>query len=292
MHTIDFGAGDRKEGIRFAVYNFQYTNEADSSTYAMRRVGAWSSEDGFSPCTEDDSRYHVSWLGGCHSMDYGTSDSSIPKDRADPIEERMPAPLKALLVALFVIELCVVVFFGAVLVMYRKTRIMKAAQLPMMWLVLMMGLYGSWRVFLSSRDATVEVCYANFWLGHLAFTGLIALFAKTLRVHLVVNSGKLRRVKITTTHVLGFTLVLFAVMVGYMIILSGVDPQRVLVMTSEAITGQATHQYYCTTEHPSLDYALYAFEGLILALSAKLCYDTKDVPDAINEAHIVSGGMY
>lgn len=55
-------------------------------------------------------------------------------------------------------------------------------------------------------------------------------------------------------------------------------------------TGQVTSTLSCTNSYPVLDTILYAFEGAFLGGSAMLCYATKDVPDAINEAKVIAIG--
>jgi hypothetical protein len=111
-------------------------------------------------------------------------------------------------------------------------------------------------------------------------------------VHLVVNSGSLRRVKVTTTHVLMVTIALFSIMVVYMVIDSAINTQELGIYTTESITGQITNHFYCTDENASVDLPLYFFEAMIILLSAKLSYDTKNVPDAINEAALVASGIH
>ena len=51
-----------------------------------------------------------------------------------------------------------------------------------------------------------------------------------------------------------------------------------------AINGQYTYQYFCESNSIALEWTLYAYEGLILLLCTKVCYDTRSIPDAINEA--------
>jgi hypothetical protein len=264
------------------------------STYKLARVGRWSSDaGGFTLCADDDERYHADFLGGCSSIEYGTAGNAIPADRMEPIRENMPNAFKTLLIVLAVIQMLLVIFFGGVVIAYRRTRILKAAQPVMMILVLMMAVYGAWRIFSAALDIDdSSVCTAHYWLGHLSFTGIIALFAKTLRVNMVVNSGKLKRVKITTRHVLIFTAILVFIQVVYMIISSTISPHIVDFTSTTAITGRVTFRHSCISREPAMDYVLYGYEALILLLSAKLCYDTRDVPDAINEAYIVAGSKY
>ena len=67
-------------------------------------------------------------------------------------------------------------------------------------------------------------------------------------------------------------------------------PPDVLETITVSITGQTTSSLSCTTDRPALNTVLYSFEGAFLFGSALLCYATKDVPDAINEAKVIALG--
>jgi hypothetical protein len=86
------------------------------------------------------------------------------------------------------------------------------------------------------------------------------------------------------------TIALFAIMVIYMAVESAVNPEQLGIYTTESITGQITKHFYCTDGNSFVELPLYVFEGLIVLLSAKLSYDTKNVPDAINESTLVAAG--
>ena len=63
------------------------------------------------------------------------------------------------------------------------------------------------------------------------------MLAKTLRVHLVVNS-KMKKMKIKTHQVVGFTAVLISVMVLLMVLLTPLNPVYAAYYDDYAITGQ------------------------------------------------------
>jgi hypothetical protein len=140
-------------------------------------------------------------------------------------------------------------------------------------------------------NSDIGICRAQFWSGHIAFTGVIALFAKTLRVHIIVNS-KMKKIKVSSNQVLTFTIFLIAIMVIYMLILTGIDVARnTTIVHEDPLTGQLIYTNSCTQSDLSLNYALYAYEALILLLSLKVCFDTRNVPDAINESKYIAKGI-
>jgi hypothetical protein len=68
-----------------------------------------------------------------------------------------------------------------------------------------------------------------------------------------------------------------------------VDPVKLQYEHRELPTGQILHVPHCVRKNLAYEYALYAYEGLILVLCTKLCYDTRHVPDVLNESpHIAS----
>ena len=114
-------------------------------------------------------------------------------------------------------------------------------------------------------------------------------FAKTLRIFLIIKSG-LRRIKVTATHVLSFTAFWYAAWLLYLLFISIFAGPIVLDTVTVSLTGQATSQFTCSSQSPAMMTVLYAFEGAFLAGSGYLCYATKNVPDAINEAKVVALG--
>ena len=63
------------------------------------------------------------------------------------------------------------------------------------------------------------------------------MLAKTLRVHLVVNS-KMKKMKIKTNQVVAFTAVLISVMVVLLVFLTPLNPVIAIFDDDYAITGQ------------------------------------------------------
>jgi hypothetical protein len=205
----------------------------------------------------------------------------------------MPEALHNVIIAMCAIQSVIVVVVACLLIWYRNTRLLKASQYPMLWLVLSSGIFGAARIGFAATnpdDGGGAYCVADYWMGHMAFFGVIALFVKTVRVHILVNAAGMRRMKISTAQVLYASFGLFAILVIYMAASTGVSMPTFTSKITESITGQLTVYHYCYTPNVELDYFLYIFEGLILVLAAKFCYDTKDVPDAINETKVIAIG--
>lgn len=149
-----YGVGDRTAGVRFILHNF---NPGDGSIdhYSLNRVGTWTTESGFQLCGSD-STLQSSVTGGCHDITYGTYDNRRPPDRPPTITPVMPVSIKATLFILAAIHFCLVMFFMAVLVKFRATRLLKASQPSMTWIILTANLFGVCRVVLSAVDISGE----------------------------------------------------------------------------------------------------------------------------------------
>jgi hypothetical protein len=261
-----------------------------SPLFQFNRVGTWATETGYALCG-DDATLQSYITGGCYDIDWGTPGNALPSDRDPSIYLAMPLSMRVVLIFLGAVLCIIVIAFLAALVYYRKKRLMKAAQPAMVAFLLVSGLFSAVRIFLAAVSLhTAGVCVADYWAGHLAFTGIIALCIKTLRVHIIVNMSGLKRVKITTTQVVTATAAINGVMILYLVIITGVSAPYEVQDERTAITGQHTYAWKCAPPNPVFDYILYAFEGLFLIFAAKLCYSTKDVPDAINETKIIALG--
>lgn len=290
LDLANYGQGDREYNVVYEIVNFNSGNGSITS-FSLDRVGSWLSEAGYQSC-ESYPSMNGNLTGGCRALVWGTGvQNMIPQDRKPPINIVMPALFKNVLFSLSCILFVLLLFFGFVLVRYRTTRLLRASQIPMMWIVLLSTVYACIRIISAAIDnSSSGICRTHFWTGHLAFTGVIALFAKTLRVHLIVNS-KMKKVKISSNQVLAFTIILIAVMIVYMLVLTGVDTAFFeAILFEDPITGQNIYTFVCTQNHLSLNYVLYAYEALVLLLSLKVCFDTRNVPDAINESKYIAKG--
>ena len=118
---------------------------------------------------------------------------------------------------------------------------------------------------------------------------IVAMFAKTLRIYILVKSG-LKKRKVTATQVVSVTMMAYVFWVSYLILYSFLRTKHVQTSESSSITGQVTLMSSCDNDAIGFDIALSTLEGAILISTIVLCYSTRDVPDAINEAYIIALG--
>ena len=181
-------------------------------------------------------------------------------------------------------------FLVVVFIVYRNHKILKASQLPILWIILGAMCCGSIRIIASligGITVTPSICLLRYWTGHLSFIGLIALLFMNLRVYTIVNAG-LKKVKFPVSTVIYYTLGLSGMMVVYMALVSGLDKQMVVQKSSVAITGQETIYLDCQSTHIGTDAVLYACEGLIFVFNGMLCWKTRMVPGIINKSAVSS----
>jgi hypothetical protein len=227
------------------------------------------------------------YAGGCYGIVYSTEGNVQPDDRPRVLTQYMTDSNTIVLYILAAINLACVLFFMVILIVYKRTRLLKASQPNMMWIIVTANLFNVARTLTSTFRVSVTTCTLSIWFGHLAFITVIAMFAKTLRVFIIIKSG-LKRVKITATHVIMFTASFCAVWVLYLMFFSIFALPTIFTEVQTAINGQATIIQSCAAPVPQVAIALYVVEGIFLLGSAVLCYATKSVPDAINEAQVIA----
>ena len=270
----DYGWGDRVTGTRYKVVNYQINATQGFAGFKFSRVGTWTHHDMFVPCTSDPLYLaNPTIYGNCTPISWATPFNVIPPDRADPVVQYMPQSIRGYLTFIVIASWLATAAVVAVLLFYgfvRKSRLLKASQPIMMLLMMMSMLWGCIRVSLATATLpTQPVCVTRFWFGHLAFTIVPTLLAKTLRVHLVVNA-KMRKVKIKTSAVVAFTSALIAVMVVLMVLLTPLNKEDVYFDDYTAVTGQVTHKYFCESRDFKVDFILYAYEMLLLVVCLKV----------------------
>jgi ABC-type branched-subunit amino acid transport system substrate-binding protein len=269
MFLNDYGSGDREVGVQFEVLNYQNINETVQGMY-FKRIGTFTPNQGI------DYSSTIKW---------GTPYNEIPMDRPEPIVVNMSSSLKSFIMFMFICVFLSTSFVFVFVVMYQKSRLLKASQLPMLYIILISLYFAAARIVVSMFEVSSDLCITRYWMGHLAFTAVMTFLSKTLRVHLLVNNN-FKKLKITSVQCIFFILLLLSVSLLNMIVITSVYTPHVKSYYSTFITGQYTYYYYCTTE--TYDWALFTYEMIILLVSVKLCYDTRSVPDAVNESKVIS----
>lgn len=122
-----------------------------------------------------------------------------------------------------------------------------------------------------------------------AFMSIVAMFTKMSRIFILVKSGLHRR-KVTAAQIVSVTGLIYVFWFFYLLLYTFISPHTVKCTRSYSMTGQLTVTEFCHESVTGFNVTLLAIEGAVLIISAALCYGTRDVPDAINEASVISLG--
>lgn len=277
-----FGYGDRDKGINFDLLNFDPNLYCPSGkTGGIQTLGLWSVDTDY-----------TAYSASISKAVYRTEDNSVPKDSPPSITSDITTSSQNILIALAVITLITIFAFSCVLYYYRKNKLLKASQPMMMVIVLVGALFSVSRVLSGSNPIDDSVCVSNVWFGHLAFAMVFgSLVMKTWRIHLIVNTG-LKRVKVTPNMIMiamGSLVSFFAV---YLVVLTAVgDPHKEFIYRDLG-KQQIMLLPYCVEKYSQFSSTLYCIEACMILQGARLCWWTKDVPDAVNDSKNVAMAMY
>lgn len=244
----------------------------------------WEQEAGFKGCD-------VSQNPNCYYV-YNTADGSIPIDRPRPVINALPASGSIILFLLAALSITIAAGFGAMIFRFRNKRLVKTYQPQMLYLTLFGFWCASIRIITAGYAFTDSVCNASVWFGHISFMIVFTtLTIKTWRVHIIVNSS-FRRIKITTQMVVLATLAIVGLMCVYLIIVSAVGVPHLEYQIKDLGGLKSTWYPKCVDKVPEISIVLYVLEALWLAQGARLCWATKDAPDAVNDSGPIATAMY
>ena len=161
----ELDSGSRQSSVRFKVNNFNI-GAGSLEDFGLRRVGTWTTEGGFELCGTD-LTLQSAITGGCTTIRYGTIDNSKPDGQPITLSEIMPYKMRITLYALATINFLAIIFLGSILVVYRNTRLLKASQSSMLWIIVSANVFCAIRTVLACSAPTAGICTASTWMGHL-----------------------------------------------------------------------------------------------------------------------------
>ena len=279
-----YGRGDRESGLYYQILNFDplsFHSQVDSGSAALRTIGLWSVEDlSLTPCDMD-------YDGQCSPWKFNTASGAMPVDEAGVVEVQLDTVTKQGLQTAGSLCLITTVFFALVVFFCRDSRIIKLAQPAMLSIVLLGAMLASIRILLASADLTDNICIAGKWLGHLSFVLVFgAMILKTWRVGRVVRS-RIGKLKITNKHVQMMMSAGFLFFCIYLAVDTYVGkPHRAFISHFDGHNN--IHEIECVNEEPTITVVLFVIEAFMLVAGAKVCWSTKDVPDAVNDSKFVA----
>jgi hypothetical protein len=284
------GKGTRAVGIHYNITNFSpdlYRSGADNY---MATVGFYDATTlTLDMCTSESPEE------GCSlprfRLKTGESFTAPPPGSPPPIYTKMTRSWQVLFLVLAGFVAVLVLVFGTLIICFRQSKVIKASQPLILGCILVGGLMAAARVVIGSLDKNQELCVAEFWTGHLAFVIMIgSLLVKAYRVHCIINTKQLRRVTFSVLDAFKILVVIVVLVSGYLVAASFYGKPYLRIDTVVA-SNQATITKYCGMHHAVYQYALYGFEGVLMVVTYRICWETRNVPAIVNGAGWISSAM-
>ena len=290
--SISYSAAQRKTGITYLIYNFNGDlYQSTNGSIGLAVVGKWALESGgVTLCSADT----ASLIGNdCVStVYYRTNNNAMPSDTKIGINISLSRNIKNFVLSAGCLVLSLVLTSLGLTIRYRHSKVMKAAQPNLMFLIHLGCIFGGLRVIVTREITSDFYCTVSFWFGHLAF-GLTysALLVKTWRIHRIINTKSMKRVKVTGQTAVNITLTIVTGLCLYLIIATVVGRPQMSYYTQE-LANQPIRTAMCTFQYVEFSTALYVMESCAMIYGLYLCYLTKNAPDAINDAYYIASGEF
>lgn len=202
------GRGTRSLGNVFKLLNYQPNAKVNEySAGGLAFVGEYTDAFGWLLCDSADTVYMTnSSRTACSQPLYRITPSSTrPLDAPPPILGRLPDSFKAILITFSSLGLCTLAVWTVFLIMFWNAKPIRRGQPRLMAVLLLGGLMGLVKVFLSAADVTQASCITQLWFSHFAFRLIFrTLLLKVWRINAVVNARGFKRVIIAESTVFWF----------------------------------------------------------------------------------------
>jgi ABC-type branched-subunit amino acid transport system substrate-binding protein len=299
-----YGQGSREVGVFFKMLNFNRnhflaqaalgesqsvidsdaqdnaSNSKLSTTSAKATsflpFGVWDVDsDALLPCVSFET---------CYTPVYNTKSGMFPPDAPSTIVLKMSPGVQQFLYALAAIIFLLTAFVLVVVVYNRKHAEVRRAQEILLYYILAGILLGGGRVLIAGLDISTTQCIAGLWFGHLSFGFAFgALFLKSWRVNMLLNTSTIKRVVITNTNVTVKMTLAILTLIGYLFAMTYIGKPHLDIKSSTS-KNQLTEELFCSLEIPEMHMALFLAEAVILAYGSALCWAIRNVPDKFNES--------
>ena len=284
--SVLHGKGDREVGLDYNIENY------NAKVQEFVRVGHIDHESTFQLCDERLTDQQKGILVPCnHFVEYNTADGLRPPDANPNIYNEPGIEVVTFFVVIGAAGITYIIFIALTLLVYRKTKLVKASQPPMMAIILIGQLFSYIRVIIGGDHPTPTVCMNQFWFGHLAFIFVFgSMTIKTWRVYKIISNNSLKRVKISNWDVMKLIMSLIALGIVYIIIVQTVGESTV---SEEVVTvsNQSTYYTTCSFKHIEFQTTIYILEAILLVYGWRICSVSQDAPSAINESHPISSAI-
>ena len=228
------GEGDRATDNQYYFVNFNadlYVSTAGSKAFSPV-LKVWDSNVG-----DGTNLYggRVMNCPECSPIVYSTADNSAPVDATPVKKVTLLLGQKISLFVLTGLSFLVLTLSTAMVVFFRKNRIIRTAQPSLLYVIILGGYLGCASSALSViHPPSSAICVAQSWLGHMCFGFVFsALISKTWMVMKIFSSG-LKRVKVSVTQALADVGVLMLILAAFLVVNTVVgDPHRTIDNTDD-----------------------------------------------------------
>jgi hypothetical protein len=284
----NFARGTREEGNHYLFTNFDEA-EYEAGNHSMVTVGNYSYYDEvaeFATCSPA-----LMAVKPCYDPVFRTGLADITPDMPPPVYETFSVGVSATLTFFSALNLVTLLLFAVVTIKYRKVQAIKASQPVMLFTILFGGALALIRGIMGLIPASDGDCNARVFIGHLAFAVMFgSLFVKSWRVHVLVNSRALKRIKFTAGQAFTLLCAIVGAALVYLIILDVVAKPH-LSYASEIIANQEYLTPRCSFEFSQFQTVLMAIEAVFMLFSFRICWNIRSVPDAFNESMSIAQAM-
>jgi 7 transmembrane sweet-taste receptor of 3 GCPR len=186
----------------------------------------------------------------------------------------------------------VVLISFCVMLKYSQSRLIKASQPSMIYLIHLGCFLGGVRTIVGGMPYSDSSCRLAFYTGHLTLcVTYLPLLAKIWRLQKVFNNKSLKRLRLSWRLVITSTVGIIVAFAGYLAVAMVVgEPHKAFVTVEE--NNQVTNTLNCSYNIPGFQISLYTLELLGIAYSMVLINKIKDIPDPLDEVRFYITGEY
>jgi basic membrane lipoprotein Med (substrate-binding protein (PBP1-ABC) superfamily) len=196
-----------------------------------------------------------------------------------------------LIVALTVAGVVVCIIVGCFVLVNSQKPIFVLSQVPFLGLSIFGALLMCLSNFTQLGKNTNSSCMMKVFAYNISFTLMFApLFAKTYRIHRLLNNKRLRKVEVTLRKIMSLVAIIVAVEVGIMVVWFFVDPLMAVVETNLEYGFSYT---VCGYSHGGQIGLLNVFyKGFVIAMGCGISWETRNYDKFIAEGKFVMASMY
>ncbi|CAK4728769.1 unnamed protein product [Aphanomyces euteiches] len=197
------------------------------------------------------------------------------------------APIYSGITALAVIIMISLIGFCVTIVVHRARSVIKRAQWPLLLLIVIGGIVMCAYVLVSAGEPSDAICAARPLLSSGAFSlSFTAVFVKSLRVYVVVNTKASKKIKLTLWRMIEFYTVIVAIDIGIILTSLIFDPPRPTIAISNSTSFDGTIDHVACHASSFIFSAMSIFwKSLVLAAGLYIAVQIRHADEDFQETN-------